>query len=109
MVIQNNYKLCGGIQRGACAPLCVVVGEGYIREGPHRKGPSLMRFFGHFLSAQKVTRVWAGEAQDLRGTEVKPPKNEVWGPKGPTDQRICFCSRLESPTARPIFTRSGMI
>ena len=83
MVIQNNFKLCGGFQRGACAPLCVVVGEGSIREGPHRKGPSLMRFFGHFLSAQKVTQVWAGEAQDLRGTGVKPPKSPGHGGGAP--------------------------
>ena len=42
--------------RGADAPLCVVAGEGYIGEGPHRKGPFPMRFFGYFLSVQKVTR-----------------------------------------------------
>ena len=46
----------GESKEGAAAPSLVVAGEGYIREGPHRKGPSLMRFFGHFLSAQKVTR-----------------------------------------------------
>ena len=97
MVIQNNYKLCGGFQRGACAPLCVVAGEGYIREGPHRKGPSLMRFFGHFLSAQKVTRVWAGEAQDLRGTGVKPPKNEVWGPSAPRINEYVFAAGQTAP------------
>ena len=74
MVIQNNYKLCGGFQRGAGAPLCVVAGEGYIREGPHRKGPSLMRFFGHFLSAQKVTRGVGPEAPYSRGTGPEAPK-----------------------------------
>ena len=65
MVIQNNYKLCGGIQRGACAPLCVVAGEGSIREGPHRKGPSLMRPFGDFSGEGKVTRVRAGTAREV--------------------------------------------
>ncbi len=83
-VEQRDRRLCGGFQRGACAPLCVVVGEGYIREGPHRKGPSLMRLFGHFFGVEKVTRgtgaeppqksrVWAGEAQDLWGTGAEPP------------------------------------
>ena len=56
LITEGDHKLCGGIQRGACAPLCVVAGVGFIREGPHRKGPSLVRLFGHFLSAQKVTR-----------------------------------------------------
>ena len=56
LITEDDHKLCGGIQRGACAPLCVVAGVGFIREGPHRKGPSLVRLFGHFLSVQKVTR-----------------------------------------------------
>ena len=51
---------CGGMRDAELvptrAPLCVVAGVGFIREGPHRKGPSLVRLFGHFLSAQKVTR-----------------------------------------------------
>src|SRR5699024_4809746 len=34
-------------------------------EGPHRKGPSPVRVFGYFLHEQKVTRVWAGEAQEI--------------------------------------------
>ena len=38
------------------APLCVVAEEGYIREGPHRRGPSLMRLFGYFFGVEKVTR-----------------------------------------------------
>ena len=33
-----------------------------------------VRFFGYFLSAQKVTRDWAGEAQNLRGPGTQPPK-----------------------------------
>ena len=53
----------GGIPKGA-SPLCVVAGEGYIGEGPHRKGPAPMRLFGYFLSAQKVTR----------GPGAEPPK-----------------------------------
>ena len=54
----------GGIQRGTGVPLCVVVGVGFIGEGPHRKGPAPMRLFGYFLSAQKVTR----------GSGVEPPQ-----------------------------------
>ena len=50
---EDKTRACGGIQRGACAPLCVVAGVGYIGEGPHRKGPSPMRLFGDFLSAYK--------------------------------------------------------
>src|SRR5699024_558337 len=73
---QRDWRICGGFQRGAGAPLCVVAGEGSIREGPHRKGPSLMRLFGYFLSAQKGTRVWVGEAKDLRGTGAEPPRSE---------------------------------
>ena len=41
-----------------------------------------MRLFGYFLHEQKVTRVWAGEAQDLRGTGAEPPKTRH-GPEGP--------------------------
>src|SRR5699024_5202721 len=63
---------CGGIQRGAGAPLCVVVGVGFIGEGPHRKGPAPMRFFGYFLSVQKVTK----------GTGAEPPKS--------FGEEICF-------------------
>src|SRR5699024_555163 len=54
----------GGIQWGACPP-CVVAGVGYIGEGPHRTGPAPMRVFGYFLHEQKVTQVWAGEAQEI--------------------------------------------
>ena len=74
----------GESKEGAAAPSLVVVGVGSIREGPHRKGPSLMRLFGHFFGVEKVTRgtgaeppqksrVWAGEAQDLRGTGPEAP------------------------------------
>ena len=53
----------GESKEGAAAPSLVVVGVGYIREGPHRKGPSLMRLFGHFFGVEKVTR----------GTGAEPP------------------------------------
>ena len=46
----------GESKEGAAAPSLVVVGEGYIREGPHRKGPSLVRLFGYFFGVEKVTR-----------------------------------------------------
>src|SRR5699024_821152 len=55
LVSHRTFGNAGGIPKGA-SPLCVVVGEGYIGEGPHRKGPAPMRLFGYFLSAQKVTQ-----------------------------------------------------
>ena len=45
-----------GYPKGGMRPPLCRRGVGFIREGPRRKGPSLVRFFGHFLSAQKVTR-----------------------------------------------------
>ena len=54
----------GGIQRETGVPRCVVVGVGFIGEGPHRKGPAPMRVFGYFLHEQKVTR----------GSGVEPPQ-----------------------------------
>ena len=56
--------MLGGFQRGRC-PLCVVVGVGYIGEGPRRKGPFPMRVFGYFLHEQKVTRVRAEKAREV--------------------------------------------
>ena len=61
---QRDRRLCGGFQRGACAPLCVVADEGVTGEKPHRKGFSPVRVFGYFLHEQKVTRVRAGEARE---------------------------------------------
>ena len=50
----------GESKEGAAAPSLVVAGEGYIREGPHRKGPSLVRLSGYFFGVEKVTRgTWA--------------------------------------------------
>ena len=60
---------CGGMRDAELvptrAPLCVVAGVGFIREGPHRKGPSLVRPFGYF----------SGEGKVPRGTGAEPPKN----------------------------------
>ena len=99
MVIQNNYKLCGGIQRGACAPLCVVAGEGSIREGPHRKGPSLVRPFGYF----------SGEGKVPRGTGAEAPKELVHG--GPIEiQHYSFLTnsaRMALRTARTMTPTSA--
>ena len=63
-VEQRDWRLCGGFQRGAGAPLCVVADEGVTGEKPHRKGFSPVRVFGYFLHEQKVTRVRAGEARE---------------------------------------------
>src|SRR5699024_555527 len=63
LVSQRTFNNAGGKPKGA-SPLCVVAGEGYIGEGPHRKGPAPMRVFGYFLHEQKVTR----------GPGVKPQK-----------------------------------
>ena len=70
----------GGIQRGTGVPLCVVAGVGFIGEGPHRKGPAPMRFFGYFLSAQKVTRVRAGEARELSNRMAVPGEEKCFSP-----------------------------
>ena len=78
LITEGDHKLCGGIQRGACAPLCVVAGVGFIREGPHRKGPSLVRLFGHFLSAQKVTRgVGPGRPHEKRSRGGAPESHRI--------------------------------
>ena len=53
-----------GYPKGDARPLCVVVGEGYIGEGPHRKGPFPMRAFAYFSHEGKVGR----------GTGLKAPK-----------------------------------
>ena len=63
------------------APLCVVVGEGYIREGPHRKGPSLVRLFGYFFGVEKVTR----------GTGAEPTLNP--GPGRSPEKKRCGTRR----------------
>ena len=44
-VEQKGLSLCGGFQRGAGAPLCVVAEEGVTGEKPHRKGFSLRACF----------------------------------------------------------------
>ena len=44
-VRQDNWRLCGGFQRGAGAPLCVVADEGATGEKPHRKGFSSRAVF----------------------------------------------------------------
>ena len=44
-VEQRDWRLCGGFQRGAGAPLCVVADEGVTGEKPHRKGFSLRAVF----------------------------------------------------------------
>ena len=83
LITEDDHKLCGGIQRGACAPLCVVAGVGSIREGPHRKGPSLMRPFAYF----------SGEGKVGRGTGAEPPKSPGHGAGGPeTTKRPPLCS-----------------
>ena len=90
LITEGDHKLCGGIQRGACAPLCVVAGVGSTREGPHRKGPSLVRLFGHFLSVQKVTR----------GVGPGRPHEKRYGAGGPESHRIewqLFGKRNVSP------------
>ena len=53
--IQDRSLLMRGIPKGA-SPLCVVVGVGFIGEGPHRKGPAPMRAFAYFSHERKVGR-----------------------------------------------------
>ena len=67
----------GESKEGAAAPSLVVVGVGSIREGPHRKGPSLVRLFGYFFGVEKVTR----------GTGLEAPKGLGYG--GGTPEKRC--------------------
>ena len=68
-------------KEGAAAPSLVVAGEGYIREGPHRKGPSLVRLFGYFFGVEKVTR----------GTGAEPTLNP--GPGRSPEKKRCGTRR----------------
>ena len=61
LVSHRTFNNAGGNPKGA-SPLCVVVGEGYIGEGPHRKGPAPMRPFGYFSGEGKVPRGTGPEA-----------------------------------------------
>ena len=63
LVSHRTFNNAGGIPKGA-SPLCVVVGEGYIGEGPHQKGPAPMRPFGYF----------SGEGKVSRGSGAEPPQ-----------------------------------
>ena len=86
MVLNKNRELfvyAGDSTRGARAPLCVVVGEGYIGEGPHRKGPFPMRVFGYFLHEQKVTRVRAGKAREAASRIAAPGEETYFSPTRP--------------------------
>ena len=73
----------GESKEGAAAPSLVVVGEGYIREGPHRKGPSLVRLFGYFFGVEKVTRGVGLEVPLLGGSGVTSRKLPGLGRGGP--------------------------
>ena len=71
----------GESKEGAAAPSLVVVGVGSIREGPHRKGPSLVRLFGYFFGVEKVTR----------GTGAEPTLNP--GPGRSPEKKRCGTRR----------------
>ena len=74
MVLNKNRELfvyAGDSTRGARAPLCVVAGEGYIGEGPRRKGPFPMRAFAYFSHEGKVGR----------GPGATPPRNYFLFPR----------------------------
>ena len=89
LVSHRTFNNAGGNPKGA-SPLCVVAGEGYIGEGPHRKGPAPMRVFGYFLHEQKVTR----------GPGVKPPKLPGSGAGGPAMFRKETCFIPTRPAIR---------
>ena len=63
-----------GVSKGGLAPPFVSSWKGgsWGRNPIERVSPPV-RVFGYFLHEQKVTRVWAGEAQDLRGVGAEPP------------------------------------
>ena len=71
-----------GNPKGA-SPLCVVAGVGFIREGPHRKGPSLMRPFGDFSGEGKVTRVRAGKAREVPNRMAPIREKKCFSPTHP--------------------------
>ena len=89
----------GESKEGAAAPSLVVVGEGYIREGPHRKGPSLVRLFGYFFGVEKVTRGTGAEPLLTPDPGRSPGKRGV-GPAGPTPDITCSGRPPRRPAGR---------
>ena len=80
---QRDRRLCGGFQRWAGAPLCVVAEEGVTGEKPHRKGFSLVCPFGDFYDKGKVTRVRAGEARELSNRMAVTGEEKCFSPTRP--------------------------
>ena len=71
-VSQDNSRYCGGIQRGAGAPLCVVAEEGVTGEKPHRKGFSSRAVFRFTFGRPKVNRGVRGRvAPEMPSTETR--------------------------------------
>ena len=86
---------CVGFQRGTGVPICVVVGVGYIGEGPHRKGPAPMRAFGYFSHERKVTRGPGLEAPRILG---------LWGQSSQKGQEEKTFQKAKKPlTSRRIY------
>src|SRR5699024_8234171 len=62
-----------GIPKGA-SPLCVVVGEGYIGEGPHRKGFSSRACFWLLFARAKSNSGHGGETPETPGVRGRSPE-----------------------------------
>ena len=81
---QRDRRLCGGFQRGAGTPLCVVAEEGVTGEKPHRKGfSSRACFWLLFARAKSDSGSWAEspESPGVRGRSSR--KLQGVGPKAP--------------------------
>src|SRR5699024_12567587 len=61
-VEQRDWRICGGFQRGAGAPLCVVAEEGVTGEKPHRTGFSSRAAFWSLLVRTKRDPGFGGGA-----------------------------------------------
>ena len=89
-VEQRDWRICGGFQRGAGAPLCVVAEEGVTGEKPHRKGFSSRACFWLLFARAK--------------------SNPGYGAGGPESHRITqylFGEKCFSPT-RPAIRESAL-
>ena len=96
-VEQRGRRLCGGFQRGACAPLCVVADEGVTGEKPHRKGFSLRAVFW-LLFVRTKSNPGCGA-----GNPIRVRKETCFSPP-PGDGRI---SPASAGCAGPAPSKSG--
>src|SRR5699024_10530845 len=80
-----HWRSCGGFQRGARAPLCVVAEEGVTGEKPHRKGFSSRACFCLLFPRGKSRSGSGGETPATPGVRGRSPRKKECGAEGPTD------------------------